>query len=156
MRRKDREVTDKIKIDEVIKSCTCCRIGFNDNGKVYIVPLNFGVSEEDGKRVFYFHSAKEGRKIELIKSSPYVGFEMDTNYEIREADIACDFTAGYKSVIGNGKVEIIKNDIEKERALQELMYHNTGKRDWKFNEKMIDSVCVFKLVVEEISCKERK
>ena len=42
MRRKDREVTDEARIDEIISRCTCCRIGFNDSGEVYIVPLNFG------------------------------------------------------------------------------------------------------------------
>ena len=28
MRRKDREVLDEIKIDEFIRNCDCCRIGF--------------------------------------------------------------------------------------------------------------------------------
>ena len=42
MRRKDREITDEAKIDEIISRCNCCRIGFNDSGEVYIVPLNFG------------------------------------------------------------------------------------------------------------------
>ena len=67
MRRKDREVLDEIKIDEFIRNCDCCRIGFYDkeNNEVYIVPLNFGYSNVDNKRVFYFHGAKEGRKIEF-------------------------------------------------------------------------------------------
>ena len=43
MRRKDREVLEEVRIDEFIKSCDCCRIGFYDkeNDEVYIVPLNF-------------------------------------------------------------------------------------------------------------------
>lgn len=47
MRRKDREVTDEAKIDEIISRCNCCRIGFNDSGEVYIVPLNFGFVKRD-------------------------------------------------------------------------------------------------------------
>lgn len=31
MRRKDREVTDTEKINNIINNCSCCRIGFNDN-----------------------------------------------------------------------------------------------------------------------------
>ena len=42
MRRKDREVTDRGMIHEIIDRCMCCRIGFNDEGQVYIVPLSFG------------------------------------------------------------------------------------------------------------------
>lgn len=45
MRRRDREITDNEKIKEIIKACDCCRLGFNDNGKVYIVPLNFGFTK---------------------------------------------------------------------------------------------------------------
>ena len=58
MRRKDREVTDSAKIDEIISSCDVCRLGFNDNGRVYIVPLSFGFENDGGRRIFYFHSAR--------------------------------------------------------------------------------------------------
>ena len=75
MRRKDREITDEAKIDEIISRCNCCRIGFNDSGEVYIVPLNFGYVKQDGRRTFYFHSAKDGRKIDLVKEGYEVGFE---------------------------------------------------------------------------------
>ena len=67
MRRKDREITDKDKIKEIISACDCCRLGFNDNGKVYIVPLNFGFIEKNGEYTFYFHGAKTGRKHDIMK-----------------------------------------------------------------------------------------
>ena len=50
--------------------------------RVYIVPLNFGYAEENGKRVFYFHSAKSGRKLDLIAGTPSVGFELDVNLSL--------------------------------------------------------------------------
>ena len=59
-------------------------------------------------------------------------------------------------MIGNGKVEIIEDSQEKMKALLELMKHNTGKTEWEFDERMLKAVCVFKLVVEEISCKEHE
>lgn len=86
MRRKDREVTDEARIDEIISRCNCCRIGFNDSGEVYIVPLNFGYVKQDGRRTFYFHSAKDGRKIDLVKDGYEVGFEMDCGYELHPGE----------------------------------------------------------------------
>lgn len=154
MRRKDREITDLNKIEEVISSCHCCRLGFNDEGQVYIVPLNFGYFKEDGKYIFYFHGAKEGRKIDIIKKNPYVGFELDTNYKLQSADIACNYSAAFQSVIGNGIVAFVENMEEKKKGLIAIMKHNTGKSDWNFNDKMLDTVCVFKLIVNELSCKE--
>lgn len=154
MRRADREVTDEKMIDDIICKSKICRIGFNDNGEVYIVPLNFGYVHEDGKRIFYFHSAKAGRKVELVRANPVVGFELDTSYELWEADIACNFSAGYQSVIGNGKISIVEDDALKENALTEIMATNTGKREWNFAPQMINAVAIFKLEVINISCKE--
>lgn len=56
MRRKDREVTDPAKIQDIMERCTCCRVGFNDDGEVYIVPLNFGYKISDDKYTLYFHA----------------------------------------------------------------------------------------------------
>ncbi len=61
MRRTDREITDAEKITQIIQTCHCCRLGFCDNGAVYIVPLNFGYAEENGKRVFYRPVSKRYR-----------------------------------------------------------------------------------------------
>ena len=47
-------------------------------------------------------------------------------------------------------------DNEKIKALLELMKHNTGKTEWEFDERMVKAVCVFKLEVEEMSCKEHE
>ena len=154
MRRKEREVTDRERINEIIEKCKVCRIGFNDNGKVYIVPLNFGFEEKDGKRIFYFHGAKEGRKIELIKSAPYVGFEMDTDCQIIEGNTASNYSASYQSIIGNGRVSFVQSNEDKIHALSLLMYAATGKKDWNFPAEALCRVCVFRLEIEEISCKE--
>lgn len=154
MRRKDREITDCTKIEQIIASCHCCRIGFYDEGQIYIVPLNFGYVFENEQFVFYFHSAKEGRKVDLIKSSPHVGFELDTNYKLHEADTACDHSAQFQSIIGTGVVNIVESPEEKKNGLLTMMKQNTGKGDWSFSDQMLNAVCVFKLTVDSISCKE--
>jgi len=154
MRRKDREITDKNKIKEIISACSCCRIGFNDNDKVYIVPLNFGFVDDGESYTFYFHGAKEGRKIDLISQNPNVGFEMDANYFLKEADIACAYSARFQSVIGTGTVSILNNFEDKKKGLLAIMEHNTNRANWQFSDEMINSVCVFRLKVETLSCKE--
>ena len=156
MRRKDREVTDPVKIADIISQCTCCRIGFYDEKEVYIVPLNFGYAEKDNTYVFYFHGAKEGRKLDLIAKSPSVGFEMDTNYALNKADIACGHSARFQSIVGNGVVSIVSEPEEKRLGLSLLMEHNTGKREWSFHKKMLEAVTVFKLEVTKLSCKEHE
>ncbi|MCH5273214.1 MAG: pyridoxamine 5'-phosphate oxidase family protein [Lachnospiraceae bacterium] len=159
MRRKDREVIDPVKIADIINRCTCCRIGFNDDGQVYIVPLNFGYEKKNDTYVLYFHGAKEGRKVDLIHKSPEVGFEMDTDavvYTLNEDGAACGYTARFQSIIGNGILSIVTDFEEKKQGLLLLMEHNTERKEWDFNEKMVNAVMVFKLEVTNMSCKEHQ
>ena len=155
MRRKDREIIDKKIIEEIIFKSQIIRLGFIDEQEVYIVPLNYGVRFNE-QITFYFHSASVGRKIDCIKKNPYVGFEVDTNFKINEGEIACEYSARFQSVIGNGKIEFIEEYHEKEEALNIIMEHYTESSSWKYNKDMIERVCVFKLVVEKCSCKEHK
>lgn len=156
MRRKDREVTDIAEIREIISACRCCRLGFNDGGRVYIVPLNFGWSESNGRLTLYFHGAKEGRKIDLIKKTGYAAFEMDTECLIKPADIPCNYTAVYQSIIGEGRVEIIEDNGQKRAALDMIMLHNSHKDGWEYSDKMLEATCVYKLEAENFSCKAHK
>lgn len=156
MRRKDREVTDDYQIDTIITSCNCCRLGFYNEESVYIVPLSFGYGKKAETRIFYFHSAQQGKKIQLIETCPHVGFELDTGYQLQKGKTACEYSAGFQSIIGNGIVSIIHDEAEKKHALQCLMYQNTHKDRWKFSKEMVNTVCVFKMEVTALSCKEHQ
>ena len=67
MRRSDREIKEYNEIIGVIEKCDVCRLALNNDGYPYIIPLNFGFKEENGKAELYFHCANEGTKLELIK-----------------------------------------------------------------------------------------
>lgn len=156
MRRKDREVTDGGAIDEIISACECCRLGLNDNGKTYIVPLSFGFENKNGKRIFYFHSAAEGRKIAVLRKDKRVSFELDCAYKVETAPIACGYSAKYSSVMGTGSVDFVDGHEEKIYALQRIMEHYTGKDAWDFSRESVEKTCVIRLVADEITCKEHK
>ena len=154
MRRKDREITDPEKIDTILADCTCCRLAFCDGGRPYIVPLSFGFAWEDGGRVFYFHGAKEGRKIDLIRAGGTVGFELDTGYALREADSACGFSCRFQSVIGTGVIRPVTDPEEKRRGLACIMGHLSGQTDWDFPDQAVGETAVFRLDVMGMTCKE--
>lgn len=153
MRRRDREIADPAKIDDLIMACDCCRLGFADKDEVYIVPLSFGYSRTSSGQIFYFHGASEGRKMNLIAKAGTVGFELDTRFALLQGPTACQYSAQYASVIGTGKVSLIKTPAQQKAALQALMAHYTGKRTWAFPEAQRASLCVFQLEVATLSCK---
>ena len=157
MRRKDRLVTDPQRIEEIIKKCNCCRIGFNDDGEVYIVPMNFGYERDGDSYTFYFHGMPVGRKVDLIKKSPKVGFEMDAGFQLMgDDDIACKYSALFQSIIGTGEMSIVEDPEEKRKGLNLVMEYYTGRKDWMYEDWRIKGVGIFKLRVTELSCKEHQ
>ena len=154
MRRMDREISDNQKIEQFIQKEQVLRVAFCDEGDIYIVPVNYGYLH-DAKVIFYFHGARAGRKYELAKKNPIVGFEIDGNYALLEGEIACDYSATFQSVIGTGVLSLVEERSEKVKGLNVIMNQVSSKEEWDYSEKMLDSVAVFKLVVEKMSCKAK-
>lgn len=155
MRRSDREVTDEKAIESFIAKEQILRVAFYDNGDIYIVPVNYGYSCENGKYTFYFHGAKAGRKYELSKAEPTVGFEIDGKYKLLEGGTACDFSAAFQSVVGTGKLCLVEDMEEKKTGLNAIMKQCTDKAEWNYDHKMTEAVAVFRLDVEKMSCKAK-
>lgn len=155
MRRKDREVIDLKELLQIIDQCKVCRIAMHDKAGLYIVPMNFGYTYENGQLELFFHSAKEGRKISALKENSNVCFEMDCEHRLITADVACNYGYFFKSIIGNGKVVFIDSIEEKKTALSLLMKHQTGQ-DFSFDDQMVNSVSVFKIIVHNYSGKEHR
>ena len=155
MRRADREITDKHSIEEFIAKEKVLRIGFYDCGEVYIVPVNYGYSSANGKNTFYFHGAMSGRKYELAKSIPSVGFEIDGEYLLIDADTGCGHSAKFRSIIGNGKLSIINKKDEMITALNCIMKQATGSCEWNYQSDVLEKTAVFRLEVEKMTCKAK-
>ena len=149
MRKADREIKDRSKIDEIIRSTEVCRIAFANNNTPYLVPVSFGY---DGECI-YVHTAEAGKKIDFLKANHQVCFEFDAEVKtVKDDHIPCKWTAAFKSVIGSGKMEEIHDAEGKMAALNHIMVQYSGK-EWAFNEKMLGRVKLWKISIEEISGK---
>ena len=155
MRRKDREITDRNEILEIMRRCDVCRLGLNDDGYPYILPLNFGMDDSDGKLTLYFHSVLEGHKLELIKKDPRASFEMDCCHELQYFEDKGYCTMAYESVMGRGTVRMLSDD-EKLPALKKLMGHYHESDETYFNPAAITRTVVYALEVETITAKRKE
>ena len=154
MRRANREIKDLNEIKKIVDGCKVLRIATKDEEGLYVVPLNFGYSCENGKFTFYFHSAKEGRKIDAFKADEQVAFEMDCEHKLVVAEKACGYSYKFASVIGTGTITFLEGK-EKLNALSILMKHQTGK-DFTFDEKMAKGVTVCSLIAEKLTAKANR
>jgi len=148
MRRKDKEITDIKSIEEIINKATVCRLALTLDDTPYIVPVCFGYSAE----TIYFHSAKEGKKVDIIKKNNRVCFECDIDHELVESEKACNWGMKFKSVIGFGKASFVENIEEKQEALGIIMQNYTDKT-FLFPEETLNSTLVVKIDIEQIAGK---
>lgn len=157
MRRSDREVKDIDEIEKIIQSSNICRLAIFDDEYPYIVALNFGYLREKDQFTFYFHSAKEGKKIDLLKKNANVCLQLDAHHELtfKNPDIACTYSYKYHSIIAFGKIDFIEDEQEKEIALRLLMKQHSDRDNFHFTKEMFQMVQLYKCTVHEISAKKQ-
>lgn len=154
MRRKDREVTDKAKLAEILESADVCRIALFAENAPYIIPLNYGYSWDD-KLELFFHCAGEGRKLSLIGLNNSAGFEIDVGHELVTGDSACEWGMKFRSIIGTGKIFEVRDPEGKRRALDLIMRHYGFPGAPEYADAMLGRVTVLRLEVNEMTGKRK-
>ncbi len=148
MRRKDREISDRQEIFNILLRCDTVRIGMTGP---YIVPVSFGADIADGKIVIYFHCAREGQKIDMLKEDNHVCIEADRFIRTEPTDHG--ITTRYESVIGRGTCELLQNENEIICGLKAITEHY-GYPDYDLSHcRALEHVFVAKIVLDEITGK---
>lgn len=150
MRRKDKEITDFNEIESILKRNNICRVALSKDNMPYVIPMNYGYKNY----TLIFHSAKEGKKIDIIKNNPEACFEITEDIKIVKSEQACSFGTKYRSVIGRGKIEIIEDESMKIEGLNVLMKQHSDKNNWEFSKQFLRNVVFLKLEIDELSGKQ--
>lgn len=154
MRRKDREVTQKEELIEILDSCKTACIAMIDGDIPYNVPLNYGYEFKGDDLILFFHCAKEGRKIDIIKNNNRVCFALFSEGEPIHAETPCSSGYYYSSIIGNGTAQFIEDMDEKKHALKMLVKQQM-QVETEFTDAQADTVCVFKVISKDYSGKRK-
>ena len=112
MKRKDKEITDVNVLKKILKSTKYVTIALCKDNQPYLVTLSHGYDENCN--CIYFHCAKEGKKLDYLKSN---------NTVWGQAMLDCGYSEGqcnhlFASVHFRGKVTIIEQPEEKRLALK--------------------------------------
>ncbi len=113
MRRKEKEIKEKVIIEEIFRQNDVGRLATAVDGEPYIVPMNFAYISDK----IYLHTHKDGKKIRDIKKNPRVCFEVDSG-EIVTGENPCDFSWRYRSAVAYGKARIVESKEERLKALR--------------------------------------
>lgn len=153
-------IEDKQIINEMLSQAEYGTLALCTDNIPYSLPINFVQIDDE----IYFHGAKKGKKIDIIKENSNASFSVVEamsllpSYFTTEKKDACPATQLFKSVIINGTIKIIEEYDEKAHALQLLMEKLQKEGGYthlsdKMYEKAINATGLFKLIPKEISCK---
>ena len=118
MRRRDKEITDRKEIDEILTKIKTGRLGTCCREIPYITPMNFTYDSEALK--IFLHCANEGKKLENIRINRNVCFEVDDVAELMVKQPTCASSVAYRSVVLFGTIKEVTDHYEKNYALQKL------------------------------------
>lgn len=156
MRRKDREATDLDAVFEIVEHCHVLHLGMVDDGKPYVVALNFGYERKGNGLTLYLHCAAEGRKLDILRKNPNVFFQMDCASELVSGSMErpCAFSWKYESVTGSGNVEFIDDAEKKSYALNKIIQHiSCTEEKFSFPAASMARTCVLCVQSDDITGK---
>jgi uncharacterized protein len=152
MRRTDKEITEPALLSHIIEQAHVCRLGLAKDSIPYVLPVSFGY---DGKAI-YFHTAKEGRKIDFMTANARVCFEFEHGVHLIQNEFnPCKWSFSFQSVIGYGIVRELTELAEKREGLNCMMKHYSG-REWPFAAADLEGIRVWRIDVESLTGKQSK
>jgi len=154
MRRVEKEISDRENLIKILKGGKYTVISMCKENEVYLVTLSYGYDES--KNALYFHCAKEGQKIDFIKSNPFV---CGTVIEDNGYKDGC--SQAYRSVVFRGKMIIVEDLQEKKNGFDVLLNQlendpNTIKNKFFENDETYENSGMLRLDINEISGKLEK
>lgn len=147
MRRIKNQMSD-VDARELLRNCEHGTLGtISSNDYPYTVIVNYVYY--NGK--IYFHSAKEGHKIDNIFKNPKVSFTVADNIKVVEDT----FTTKYQSVTLFGRAKIIPGNKE---VLMELIKKYSSKflkEGKEYVDHSFDTTILVEIEIDHLTGKER-
>jgi nitroimidazol reductase NimA-like FMN-containing flavoprotein (pyridoxamine 5'-phosphate oxidase superfamily) len=147
MRRRDKEITEKVVIEEVLRENQVGRLGTAVDGEPYVVPMNYAYLS--GRILMHTH--RDGKKVYDIKRNPRVCFEVDSG-EMVEGDDPCGYSWEYRSVIAHGDARIVEDPEEKLRALRVISDKYAFGKGQRLDQAKVDRFS--DLVIIEVTIRD--
>jgi len=156
MRRVEREVNSKLEIKNIILKGSILNLGLNSSVFPYVVPLNYIFKEENDNWFIYFHSAKQGYKIDLINKDERCGFTIYNDLGVKLKEKSNSGTNLYECIMGTGYICEVKEFQEKHEIAKKLLRKYGYVEDIQIENEVIEKTYIGKITIKEISGKANR
>ncbi len=150
-RRKDRAMKSTEQMEILLERMPVGRLAVTTGDGPYLVAVNYLYRYGS----IYFHSGKEGRKIDALRDDPRVCFLVDDVGPRVLWDQGCGISQIYESVICFGKAEFVEEATEMRRILEKIVHKFVqGTHPLpSMTDTSIEKTAVIKIVIESMSGK---
>ena len=153
LRRKEKTISDDSELQRLLQEGKYIILGFCRNDEPYVVTMNYGFDSE--RNALYFHCAKEGFKLDLIKKNPRVCGTVieDLGYQTGDCEHA------YRSLIIRGTMHVVE-DIDEIRHGLELLIDHLEENPAPVKERtfkkptVLETLLILRLDIESITGKD--
>jgi hypothetical protein len=147
--RRSKQLLTKEATVSVLQRCSNGVLAcLGDDDYPYAVPLSYAYVNDK----IYFHSAKQGHKLDAIRKHPKVSFCVIDE----DAIVSKEYTSYFRSVIVFGKARFVEGE-EKQTALQAIVEKYSGDQPLEAKQKEVSGCTQALLVaidIEHLSGKE--
>jgi len=157
MRRHKRQIHDRQHLAAILNACEYGHLALCDGNEPYVVALNYTWVEENGRDVFFFHSAPAGRKIDCLRANPRGCFMVETGVKliVPTPPDNCLWTTHFQSVVACGNISIISDQAEQEAALKVFMRRFAPDvADFAYPPHLIGKMVMLKMIVDDLKGKQ--
>lgn len=151
MRRREKQITDQGALEQILWQGRICQLAIPDEPYPYLVPINYGYA----KGILYFHSAGQGRKVELLRRQQRAAFSIIVDHGVVKAEEACHWGSRFRSVAGHGRIEFVEEPSAKVSALKLLMAQYADG-EFTFPADAVAATTIFRLIIDEMTGKQSR
>jgi uncharacterized protein len=145
---------DRETVDQILDSAFVCHVGFSVDGQPYVIPTNFGRSED----TLYLHGSAASRMLKTLSAGVPVCVTVTHVDGLVLARSAFHHSVNYRSVVILGMARLVEDPAEKMEALR-IFTNHVMKGRWEDirwpNEQEMKATTVLAVPLEEVSAKVR-
>src|SRR5271170_3242445 len=145
---------DRETVDQILDSAFVCHVGFSVDGQPYVIPTNYGRSED----TLYLHGSAASRMLKTLSAGVPVCVTVTHVDGLVLARSAFHHSVNYRSVVILGTARLVDDPAEKMEALRIFTDH-VMKGRWddvrQPTEQELKATTVLALPLEEVSAKVR-
>ncbi len=145
MRRSDKEMSEEMTLDLLLRGEDGVLGTIGDNGYPYTVVVNYVYLNNK----IYFHCAKTGHKIDNIKNNNKVSFTVYDNVEV----VGDELTTKYQSLIVFGRAKVIEATKEVLLALINKYAEIDENKALKMIEREISITSIVEIEIDHVTGK---